>query len=367
MTAIDPTALSARTRAGAAHEGWIRSARWDLAWLLGSALIVPVVLLLVWGGMSSASLMLVITAIIGGPHLFSTYVVTFLDPAFRRAHGRMLVLLTLGIPPLVVWGVVTNFPVLLSIFIFLASLHVVQQNAYLTDVYRRRNGQPEAPRSRWIDYGLLFVCMHPIASWKLVHDDFYLGEIPIRLPEILTGWWTYVTVWIVFAFFLVAWIRKTVLESRSGTLNRPKSLLIGVTATIAFFVPAAADGARLELAFQSVNAWHSIQYLGIVWFALMARKRHGLIRSKFVRGIAGEGRVQTMRFYGFCLLVTVVLLGLLYGVVAADPLGLSFQQYWYIMVLSPLLIHYGLDAYLFAVSNREGVSKESTPFAISDF
>lgn len=349
------------------REAWILSPRWDLSYLLGSAIIVPAVLLLVWGGVSSGNLMLWITALIGGPHLFSTYVVTFLDPGFRRAHGRMLILLTLAIPPLVVWGVMTNFAVLLSLFIFVASLHVVQQNAYLTDVYRRRHASPETPRARWIDYGLLFVCMHPIASWKLVHDDFLLGDIAIRLPSILAGWWTYTAVWIVFAFFLIAWLRKTAREAREGTINRPKTTLIAVTAVIAFFVPAAADGARLELAFQSVNAWHSFQYLGIVWFVLMARKKRGWIESKLVRSIAGSGRSQMMRFYGFCLGITLTLLALLYGAVALDPLGLSFQQYWYIAVLCPLLIHYALDAYMFAVSNRKGVDAKDVPFAISDF
>ncbi|MCB9890810.1 MAG: hypothetical protein H6832_02395 [Planctomycetes bacterium] len=365
MTTLESTVLSSQSRAQA--RVWIRSPRWDLAWLLGSAIIVPLVLALVWGGVSSANLMLIITALIGGPHLFSTYVVTYLDPAFRKAHGRVLLAITCLIPPLVLWGITTNFAVMLTLFIFAASLHVVQQNAYLTDVYRRRAGTPEAPRSRWIDYGLLFVCMHPIASWKLVHDDFRLGEIPIRLPEILNGPWTYWTVWITFAFFLVAWIRKTVREARDGTLNRPKTLLIAVTAIIAFLVPAAADGARLELAFQSVNAWHSFQYLGLVWYVLMVRKQHGLVKSRVVRSIAGAGRSQTLRFYGFCFAITVVLLAALYSIARVDPLGLTFQQYWYVMVLSPLLIHYALDAYLFAVSNKQNVDVDTVPFAISDF
>ncbi|HMQ24238.1 MAG TPA: hypothetical protein PKE00_17240, partial [Planctomycetota bacterium] len=127
MTTLDPLADSSSLTEE--RSAWIRSPNWDLAWLLGSAAIVPLVLVLVWGGMSSGTLMLVITALIGGPHLFSTYIVTFLDPAFRRAHGKVLALITLVIPPLVLFGVMTNFAVLLSLFIFAASLHVVQQNA----------------------------------------------------------------------------------------------------------------------------------------------------------------------------------------------------------------------------------------------
>jgi hypothetical protein len=61
------------TQAVGAHVGarrvWIQNARWDMGWLIGSAAIVPVVLLLVWGGVSSSALNLGTTALIGGPHL----------------------------------------------------------------------------------------------------------------------------------------------------------------------------------------------------------------------------------------------------------------------------------------------------------
>src|SRR2546421_20377 len=64
---------------------------------------------------------------------------------------------------------------------------------------------------------------------------------------------------------LGAWRHKKALEQREGSLNGPKALLIGVTVFFSFLVPGNAGPSRLELAFQSMNAWRSFQYLGLVW------------------------------------------------------------------------------------------------------
>jgi len=341
---------------------WIRRARWDIGWLIGSAAIVPVVLAFVWIGTSSMWINLGITAIVGGPHLFSTYLATYMDPRFRRRHLWLLVAATILVPAFVVTMTLWNFQVLLSIFIFAASLHVLQQNAYLTDIYRKRHGQRERVSSRFIDYGLLMICIYPIASYKLVHGEFYLGDIEILLPPFLMTPATYWTVWIAFTAFLFAWLRKTADEYRTGVLNVPKTLLISVTTVIAFLVPIASEGRRLELAFQSVNAWHSIQYLGLVWFILAARRRQGRVDTPLLAKMSDERRGGWW-FYGTCLAVTVLLLSLVYGLVYWDPIGLQSEQYYYMCVLSCLLIHYVLDAYLFTVSNRAEVDEDAVPFA----
>ena len=42
---------------------------------------------------------------------------------------------------------------------------------------------------------------------------------------------------------------------------------------------------------------------------------------------------------------------------------IGFQQYYYMGVLSCLLIHYLLDGYFFTDSNRESARVEQTPYA----
>jgi hypothetical protein len=346
---------------------WIQTPRWDLGWLIGSAAIVPLVLLAIWGGASSSAINLATTALIGGPHLFSTYTATYLDPRFRRSHRPLLWGATLVIPALVVWGALADFQVLLSVFIFAASVHVLHQNAYLTDIYRRRAGTPEAPWSRLVDYGLLMLCIYPIAAWKLVRHDFLLGDIEILIPPFLRTPLTYWAVWIVFSLLLAAWLAKSWSEARRGLLNVPKTILIAVTVTIAFLVPLAAAGERLELAFQAVNAWHSFQYLAVVWLIQRVRRDRGLTSSTWVRAIT-SGPNAAWRFYGACLAVTLALLGVLILLARLDPLGLaaepnSFERYYYMGVLSCLLIHYALDGWLFTVSNLRGVDGQSEPYA----
>ena len=81
-TEDQPIATTATPAGGA----WLRGARWDLTWLIGSAVIVPMVLMLVWTGVRGEWIDLLVTMIVGGPHLLSTVLTTYADPGFRRAH-----------------------------------------------------------------------------------------------------------------------------------------------------------------------------------------------------------------------------------------------------------------------------------------
>jgi len=68
-----------------------RSPAWDLGWLVASVAVVPLGLLAVHAGVSSDFINIAVTLAVGGPHLFSTYLATYLDPRFRRSHRGLLV------------------------------------------------------------------------------------------------------------------------------------------------------------------------------------------------------------------------------------------------------------------------------------
>jgi hypothetical protein len=358
-----PTGCAGAARAPAT---WINGPGWDLKWLIGSALVVPVGLAAVAAGASSAVVNLGVTALVGGPHLFSTFLATYMDPAFRRRHGAALAVVSVVVPAFVVAMTYANFQALLSFFIFAASLHVLQQNAYLADVYRRRGGRAEPAWSRWVDYGLLFVSFYPIASYKLVRDDFRLGSVTILLPPIVKTEFTWQAITAAFVVLLAAWTLKTADEWRRGAMNAPKTVLIGVTVVVAFLVPAAAHGERLELAFQAVNAWHSIQYLAIVWIALELRRRRGMQESRFVASLGGS-RARAGLFYGLLFGSTMALLAVVSGLIRWDPLGLSAMQYYYMSILSVLLVHYALDAYLFFAASKDDARPDEIPLAAPAF
>src|SRR6185369_14791950 len=78
--------------------------------------------------------------------------------------------------------------------------------------------------------------------------------------------------WALFVFFLLAWSWKTWREARSGLLHGPKTALIALTVVLSFFIPAATDAEHTGLAFQAMNAWHSMQYLGLVYLLRADRR-----------------------------------------------------------------------------------------------
>ncbi|HYF01495.1 MAG TPA: hypothetical protein VEJ18_21410 [Planctomycetota bacterium] len=339
---------------------WMRSPSWDLGWLIGSAAVVPLGLVAVWSGMSADLINLGVTLLVGGPHLFSTYLATYLDPRFRRAHVPFLVATTLLVPAFVWTLGLLDYQVLLSFFIFAASAHVLQQNAYLAGVYRARSRRREPGWSRWIDWGVLGLSFYPIASWKLARGEFYLGDVQVVIPEVARTTAACAAVSVAFAAFVAAWMAKSAWEWRRGTLNAPKTILIAFTGLVAFFIPLAASGDRMELAFQTVNLWHSIQYLGLVWLILQLRREHGQLDSPLLRRLAGP---SAWPFYGACIAVTAALLGVVVVLARLDPLGIPFGRYYLLGILSALLIHYVLDAYLFAVSIRPGADASRFPYA----
>ena len=340
---------------------WLNGRSWDLAFLILSVVIVPFVLLLVHLRVPADFINLGVAGVIGGPHLFSTYTATYLDRGFRKRNMALLVAATLIVPTFVFYMAITNFQVLLSFFIFVASLHLLQQNAYITDIYRRRAGTVEPRWSRWIDIALLMVGFYPVATYKIVHDDFFLGDVKIIVPQVFMQPLTYWAISIFFGTALVLWVAKSLVEWRKGTLNKPKTLLIGVTTVTAFLIPAAAGGERLELAFQAANAWHSFQYLALVWLINRMRLEHGHMQSSITSRVSGVG--SAFRFYGLVLATTLALFGVILLLKWTNPLGLSPDQYYYGMILSPLLIHYVLDAFLFAFGARRGSSIEAVPYA----
>lgn len=342
---------------------WLNGARWDLTWLMGTAAVIPVTLLFVWGGVSSDLLNLIVTLLAGGPHVFSTFLTTYLDPEYRRRHGLALVAIAVTVPSLVVLLAVTRFQGLMSFFIFAASFHVLQQNAYLADAYRRRAARPDPLWSRILDYAVLFLSFYPIASYKLVRDEFLMGELRIVIPDLVKHEATWRVVSVLFAASALAWGAKTIREWRRGALNVPKTALILLTSTIAFAIPATAAGARLELAFQSVNAWHSLQYLGLIWLILSLRKSRGRSVSPALDRLSGPGR-PTLRFYGLCVVFTLAMLVVIFALTKLNPFGVSAMQNYYIGVFSFLFIHYALDGYFFLAARGDQRDPEDVPFLV---
>src|SRR5919199_1333344 len=214
---------------------WLISPGYDLAFIIfSSALLVVPHLFAQIGGLSNVIVDLLVTALIGGPHLFATYTMTFMEPHFRERYRRY----TWGaflMPVLVVSLAIYNLTLLVTIFFFWASVHVIHQAAYIADSYRFKDPRGKAPNlARWqlvsraIDYGLLMTSLYPIATFKftgaplvifghnLSSHGFETGGRALLFPEFLKFEWLGPLAAAGFLAFLTAFIVKTVWEWRGG-------------------------------------------------------------------------------------------------------------------------------------------------------
>ena len=221
---------------------WLVSPGYDLVFIIfSSVLLVVPHLFAQLGGASNTVVDLIVTAFIGGPHLFATYTMTFMEPHFRERYRRY----TWGallMPVLVVSLAIYNLTLLVTIFFFWASVHVIHQAAYIADSYRFKDPRGRAPNlARWqlvsrvIDYGLLMTSLYPIATFKftgtplvifgnnLSSEGFETGGRALLFPEFLKLPWFGPLAAGAFIAFLIAFIAKTAWEWRGGGFPKPKT------------------------------------------------------------------------------------------------------------------------------------------------
>jgi hypothetical protein len=350
---------------------WLRDRNWDLTFISVSVLLVTVpylgyLVLLNFESLISplAELMgtsadsisrnlvnAVVALLVGGPHMYATWTRTALDTDFREKHTR-LVWSSLIIPVIVITLALLNLPLLLTLFFFWASIHVLHQIIYITDLYNYKKQAKLSLIARFADYGVILTALYPIAAWKIANGKFAIG--PNNLSEVIgsivpLGPWM---VWLAggaFGVALVVWLATTIAAWRNGNLHVPKTMFVGFTVIASFFVPALGN---LDTAFQGMNVWHSLQYLALTWMLNNIRQGRGeLTRSSFVSRLSEDGSARRYYLFNIGLTIADVLLaGVIFLVLRYalnQPFDFAFDRAYYIAVLSFLWIHYYFDHYLF--------------------
>jgi hypothetical protein len=323
---------------------WLHSKEWDLCCItLSSVLVVLPLALYHLVGNSATFVNLFIAGVIGGPHMYATFFRTALDRPFRQQH-RFLVGSSCAIPVLVVGLALWHFQLLITLFFFWASIHVLHQIAYIVECYERKQQHSLQRWSRGIDYAVVLTCLFPIASYKFIHDQFYIGSTLLLYPDVLKTPLVFYAITGVFACALLLFLGKTLVEIWQGTAHYPKILLVTITVALALLT-TSYRGAQLEIAFQGFNTWHSFQYLALTWYINTLRQQRGEITAPLMRWLSETGKGRFYYFYGLNIALTLGALGLI-GVVFF-LVGLSFERSYYIVVLSFLLMHYYHDHFLF--------------------
>jgi hypothetical protein len=327
---------------------WIRDKRFDLVFLTlsGALVFFPYVsygLLQKLGVAEATSSLIVglsVTVLVGGPHMYSTYLRTALEPRFRRTHPVLAYLPLVVIPTLVVLGAMYAFIFLLTGFFLWASVHVTHQAQYISETYRMRAGAPVRPLDRWLDGGIILGALYTVAMYKFVENKFALGSSVLLFPEFLKHRWVPIAFTVGYAAFFLLYAVRVFGEIRRGETSWPRLLFMSMTVAMAFVVPIFDN---LDVSFQGFNTWHSLQYLALTWFILGREAATGQIGNRFVKSIAGEQK--TKKFY----LVTIgatFSAGVIYFFLWK---GLHFPQdkSYYAVTLSFLLVHYFYDHILF--------------------
>lgn len=339
-TAIATTTLPATT-AGQASSAWLLNPRWDLIFLIGGVLFVP----LPWFvknslGLSVTLVNLAVTILIGGPHIFATFTYTIMEKRFWERYPVYAAGVLL-IPPAVIYLGLTSFGLLITIFFSWASVHILHQTCFIADCYEKKRRQSAYPLwRRTIDYLLVFTSIYPMAIKKMVVGNFKVAGQNIMLPHVYGNPIIYVAIQSVFLVALALFVLKSLWEWKRGELHGPKLLLVGLTVLVSFFLPTFRD---LDLVFQGFNTWHSLQYMGLAWWINNVRKARDEIGSPLVQSISG--REKTPFFYLACLIPTFLFLGFI--AVLTRFSGLPFNQCYFIVILSGLLAHYYFDHWLF--------------------
>jgi len=356
---------------------WLRDRNWDLLYISLSVVLVPLPYLLYlairdWAALAPLATSFetniddvsrqivnaVVAILVGGPHMFVTFIRTSFDRTFVNRF-RGLVWGSIAIPAIVIALAFFNIAALVAIFFFWASIHVLHQIVYIVECYNVKRKSSLTSLSRAIDYAVVLTSLYPIAAYRMWAGTFTIGPFDVggEVGRFLAGTIPGITgfpavLWYLaagaFGLSLVAFTAKSIVEIRGGYAHVPKIVFIYVTATASFIVPSLPN---LDTAFQGMNVWHSFQYLALTIYINNLRYEVGEEkRFRVFNNLSKTGKER--RFYGTLVGITIAdgaIAFLIYLALKSTgmPGGSAFETAYYIAVLSFLWMHYYHDHILF--------------------
>ncbi len=347
------TAVEAVPLAAPRESGWIRDLTFDGTLFLGSTALVFVIVSLfsAKGGEANvlrldgaaSALDLVIPVLLGGPHIFFSLVRTYMDVDFKREHRQLL-----RVTPHVVAFVMMYLAfhqyvqVAANLVLYSAILHGAAQLAHIGLRYRMKAG-----RTPW-DLGgkafLVATLVGPIffvSQAVATRETFaFIGQ-PI-FKALAPSWF----VWGTGGVALVAasyWLADAVNHRLGGGRTNWREGAILVATQVAFWFLASVED--LDVSFQAYNAWHSVQALGIMWFAMNAKWRGGRVRGPKQSRFCRDGAFGRTYLWAVGFSVAIGALVILFS--NFDVANLPRSPFYFVFAVTVLLNHHVLDYWLF--------------------
>ncbi len=348
-----------------APEGlWLRNRNWDTLYMTLSVFLVPMPYLFYLLGVKLGAeadtarnaVNLTVALLVGGPHMYATFMRTALDDKFVKRYP-MLIRSSIIIPIVVVSLAFLNLTLLLTIFFFWASIHVLHQVTYIVELYNHRSGVIRKSAltlwSRAIDYALILTCLFPIASYKISQGNFKVGtnDLGRVIPGFFQQTWLFVIMSGIFTLAAILYGVKTYREWKGGYINWPKTVFIIITVAVACTMPALDN---LDTAFQGLNTWRSFQYLALTFYIIKLRQQFGDMgsASPVVNRFALNANSVKLYLFSSSMIVGSILLGVAVYITVGivDPTRESLARFdtaYYTAILCFLWIHYYHDHFLF--------------------
>jgi hypothetical protein len=356
---------------------WLRNRNWDTVFMTLSVLLVPMPYVFYLLGVnlglekdvSRNAVNLVVALLVGGPHMYATFMRTALDQNFVKRYP-MLIRSSVIVPIVVVSLAFLNLQLLLTVFFFWASLHVLHQVTYVVELYNHRaTGTKQksavSPIARLIDYAVILTCLFPIAALKISRGAFAIGDNDLTrvIPAFFQASWFFYVMTALFVLAVIAFAVKTFIEWREGYIHWPKTIFIVITAAVACTMPALDN---LDTAFQGLNTWHSFQYLALTFYIVRLRQQNNELGGTLPAIQRAAKDRNVWKLYGFCM--SMILGSLFLGTMVYIVVGLAdpsrsasarFDTAYYTAILSFLWIHYYHDHFLF--TDFEAIDREAVP------
>lgn len=347
----------------ARDRGWIRNGAYDWFFIIGSALVIVLVIgffaairpdstnLLNQGNLTQL-ILLGIPLLLGGPHIFFSFIRVFRDPEFRMRFPRMVTIAPHAIGGLVIYlifldatqgyliGKGPGTMILVNLIFFSAVVHGLSQLVHVALKYRKNLGEPMTWRGYFIDATLIFCgplgyILHSVRAREFVFVGHRITPA-FSVDVLIYGMGG------LFALAALGYVAEAAwLWRRRGIFNWKRFVII-VTANAAFVV--LAEVREADISFQAYNAWHSIQAMGIMWAAANAKVRRG---GKLLGGAAklcAEGKFLLCYVYG---VVFALAIGTAVVVLSGGMADLEVSPWYFVIAVSVLLIHHYFDYFLF--------------------